>query len=100
MASYMRMSRTVPIGLLVSNRDEVEVRLAPGEVFTLRGDRRGVRIVCTSGRLWVTQAGDPADHALWQGERFRVSKPGTVVIQGIPHGEARLLDSPRDAQTN
>lgn len=90
MASYVRMNRTVPIGQLVSNRDEVEVRLAPGEVFSLTGDRRGARIVCATGGLWLTQADDPNDHYLKQGDRFLVSKPGTVVIQGIPEGKLKV----------
>ena len=93
MAAYWQLSRNAPIGRLVSNDAEVEVRLGRGEVFTLNGDHRDWQIVCEDGRLWVTQANDPDDHALTPGQQFRVSKPGAVVVQGMPRGAARIRAS-------
>lgn len=90
MAAYLQLSRNAPIGRLVSPEAEVEVRLEPGQVFTLNGDRRGLRIICKQGRLWVTQTADPCDYALGPGEQFRISRAGTVVIQGLPGGEIRI----------
>ena len=90
MAAYWQSSRDAPIGRLVSRESDVEVRLEPEQVFALSGDRRGWRIICETGRLWITQSGDPIDHALNPGQQFRVDKPGTVVIQGLPGGAARI----------
>ncbi len=90
MAAYWQLSRNAPIGRLVSNDPAVEVRLGPGEVFTLSGDRQGWRVMCEVGRLWITQAGDPKDYILGPGQQFRVSTSGGVVIQGLPSGEAYL----------
>lgn len=90
MAAYWELSRNAPIGRLVSIDTEVAVRLGPGEVFTLTGDRRGWRIDCAEGQLWITQADDPADYILRQGQYLNPSKAGTIVVQGMPRGEARI----------
>ncbi len=94
MTTYWQLSRSAPIGRLVSNDSKIDVRLGPGELFTLSGDRRGWNIACAGGRLWITQAGDPIDYALNTGEQFRVSRSGVVVIQGMPHGDARITYKP------
>ncbi len=91
MAAYLQLTHNAPIGRFVSSDSEVEVRLRPDQVLTLSGDRRGWSIVCESGRLWITQTGDPLDYNLNPGEQFRVSKPGVVVIQGLPGGDARIV---------
>ena len=93
MAAYWQLSRNAPIGRLVSAGNEVEVRLGPGEVFSLNGDRRGWKIACERGSLWITQFGDLDDYPLERGQEFLVSKIGTVVIQGLPRGEARVSTS-------
>ena len=93
MTAYWQLSRNAPIGRLVSAGTEVEVRLGPGEVFSLNGDRRGWKVICGKGKLWITQFDDPDDHPLGQGQEFLVSKTGTVVIQGLPRGEARVSAS-------
>jgi hypothetical protein len=97
MAAYWQLNRNAPIGRLVSADADVEVRLGPGEVFSLNGDRRGWKIACERGKLWITQFDDPDDHPLGQGQEFWVSKTGTVVIQGLPRGEARVSTSPPTA---
>ncbi len=91
MTSYIRRMQNVRVGQLVSNCDELEVRLVPGEVFTLNGDSRGLQIVCETGKLWITQVDDPVDYVIKRGERFFASGTGKVVIQGVPHGKARVI---------
>ena len=66
----------------------VEVCLAPRQAFTLQGDHRGVRLTALQGTLWVTQQGDAQDYLLRPGEAFTITRPGTVVVQGMR--EARL----------
>lgn len=91
MAAYWQLSRDVPIGRFVSRDSEVEVHLRPDQVLTLSGDRRGWSVVCEAGTLWITQDGDPKDHAIGPGEQFRVSRSGVVVIQGVPSGDVRIV---------
>ncbi len=61
----------------------LEMALGPREVRRLPGDRRGLRITCASGALWLTQAGDSEDHYLAPHEQFTVTKEGAVVVQGM-----------------
>ncbi len=61
----------------------LEIELGPREVRRLAGDHRGLRIACTAGMLWVTQAGDPDDYYLGTAEEFTLTKPGAVVVQGM-----------------
>ncbi len=61
----------------------LEMRLDQREVRRLDGNACGTQILCAGGRLWVTQQGDPDDHFLCSGDRFTVTRPGPVVIQGM-----------------
>ncbi len=64
--------------------DVLEIELAPRGVRRLVGDHRGLRIKCTTGALWITQDGDLGDYCLGAAEQFTVTRPGTVVLQGMP----------------
>jgi len=70
---------------------ELDLSLQPGQVLALNGDERGVQLVCSVGRLWVTQADDQEDYMLSGGDKFVVSKPGTVVVQAVRQGKLRLV---------
>ena len=78
------------IGRVVSNSEVVEVSLADGELFTMSGDRRGIRLASLGGGLWITQSGDPEDHWLQPGQSFVVSRKGKVVVTGMPCGTLRV----------
>lgn len=79
------------MGTLISNSQDVEFCLFPDEVFKMQADSRGVQIVCQKGRLWITQATDPQDYVLMAGDKFVVTRPGVVLIQGVREGRARLI---------
>ena len=79
------------IGHVVSNSEAVEVSLSAGELFALQNDKRGVRLESVSGGLWVTQTGDPEDHWLPEGQTFMVSRPGKVVVMGLPQAHLRVI---------
>ncbi len=68
----------------------LEMELGPREVRRLAGDRRGLRITCAGGTLWVTQAGDPEDYYVGAAEEFTVTKAGPVVVQGMQAGQAEI----------
>ena len=61
----------------------MDLQLTRGELLTLEPGRTGVRIRCRSGRLWVTQAGDPRDHLLGAGQELLLTRRGRVVITAL-----------------
>ena len=58
------------------------------------GDRRGVKLRCQSGEVWITQPGDFVDHMVAAGREFVITRPGRVVIQALTQ-EACLADNVR-----
>jgi hypothetical protein len=59
------------------------ISLGRREVLVLSGEACQRQILCGAGVLWITQDGDPVDHILERGERFTVTRPGRVVVQGM-----------------
>ena len=59
------------------------VTLAREEIKALRGDQRWRVVFCHRGMLWITQANDPEDHVIKDGEAFLISKKGTVLIKAL-----------------
>lgn len=62
--------------------------LAKGALLRQR-DARGHGVAVFSGRLWVTQDGDPRDHVVDAGESLRFDRDGLVIMQAL--ADARLL---------
>lgn len=58
------------------------MKLEQGRVLRLE-DAAGVLIGCTGGVLWITEAGDPRDHLVIAGGRWRVCGPGVVVVEAM-----------------
>lgn len=83
-------NKRAAIGQVVSNSEALEVSLAQGELFAMRGDQRGTRLEGLTGGLWVTQSGDPEDHWVPAGQTFVVSRKGKVVVTGTPKGTLRV----------
>jgi hypothetical protein len=74
------------VRLLLAGRPRRRVRAAtrlrlPANA-TLRADGP-VTVHCTHGALWVTQAGDPADHVVPARQSWHTSRRGRVVIQAL-----------------
>ncbi len=68
-----------------------EINLAGAELLKLEPGKPGARVICTTGALWLTQQDDPHDHVLKAGQSFTLRQPGTVLVQGVPHGKALIL---------
>ena len=62
---------------------QFEYCLAAQEVESLDGITAGSAVVCTGGVLWLTQAGDPQDYLLREGEMFVAERPGMVLVQAL-----------------
>jgi hypothetical protein len=58
----------------------VTLTLPVGATQTLRGCA-GALLEVTSGRLWITEPGDPDDHFLSRGDTRRLCGNGPVVLQ-------------------
>ena len=62
---------------------EPRCELRRGETVSVDGDRRGQKLRCIDGHLWITQAGDAMDHLVAGGREFVITRPGRVVIQAL-----------------
>ena len=60
-----------------------DIQLQKGEVWRAEGDLRGEVFQCQKGMLWITQQGDLNDYILNPGERFWVTRPGTVLVESV-----------------
>ncbi|OGO27787.1 MAG: hypothetical protein A2136_06790 [Chloroflexi bacterium RBG_16_54_11] len=60
-----------------------DITLARFKTWDMQGDRRGDVISCSTGNLWITQAGDLKDYILESGQDFWVTRTGTVVVQAL-----------------
>ncbi len=49
----------------------------------MEGDRRGTRIRCHDGILWITLAGERADRILRLGEDCTITRRGLVLVEGL-----------------
>ena len=65
----------------VLSRDEL-IRVEPGRV--------PLAIACRRGTCLLTQAGDPEDHVLLAGDRFRPARRGLVVVWAFTDAEVEL----------
>ena len=86
----------------ISNKYDLDVRILPdvraeidlngAELLSLSVEQRRTRmIICTEGTLWLTQQDDQNDHVLKPGQSFAVVHNGTVLVQGLPAGKARIM---------
>ena len=57
-------------------------RLAHRRILNLH-DRRGDRVECLDGSVWITQDGDPRDVVLDAGESFTLDRPGTALVYAL-----------------
>src|SRR5688500_1783058 len=55
--------------------------LADGEVWSFLPGRGGMWVRCTTGSIWVTQAGSAADAVLARGDVFVTDARGRVAVQ-------------------
>ena len=61
------------------------------QTFQLRA-RRGERIDCRTGQLWITQDGDPRDVVLRAGESFDLDRGTPTIVQALETATVLILD--------
>ena len=69
------------------------LRLAPDEVVRLQ-PRRVERLRVADGRIWLTQAGSPADVLLERGEEWASERGARVVLQGVGRACVEVVSRP------
>jgi len=69
----------------------MELLLSKNETLVIDGDHRGETLLCTSGTLWVTQAGDARDYVLSVGKSLNLSGSGRVVAWALSDAALRCL---------
>lgn len=58
---------------------------------------RGLRVLCTAGRIWLTEADGSGDVFLGPGERHTILGPGLVLLEGLGDGRVCLVRPPGGA---
>lgn len=75
------------------HQDRSLLRMPQHQVYRVSDSWPRTRIVCESGLLWVTSAGDPEDHLLKPGDSFVANRGGKVVIEAIRDSQVRLVSA-------
>ncbi|EFF77625.1 DUF2917 domain-containing protein [Achromobacter piechaudii] len=68
-------------------------RLASGSTMLLRR-ASGVRIVCRSGTVWISEYRRVDDSVLQAGDCLTVGSDRDVVLSGLPDAQVALLSQP------
>lgn len=71
----------------------MEILLPDQETMSIDPVPKNLRIVCRSGRIWLTQSGDSRDVLLRAGESFTTTRRGQLVLWAL--ADARLAISAR-----
>ncbi len=72
--------------------------LRPGETVSFTPLRRGTAVVCISGIVHVTQAGDARDYVLREGDSAQMGARGKVVMSCFRGPAAVLIEGGRRRQ--
>jgi len=71
----------------------MEILLPEHETMSIEPVPENLRIVCRSGRIWLTQSNDSRDFLLRAGESFNASRRGQLVLWAL--ADARIAISAR-----
>lgn len=61
----------------------MDIVLNNSEIICIDGDARNLAISCHSGRLWITQPGDPNDYLIAPGEQFSITRKGRIAVTAL-----------------
>jgi serine/threonine protein phosphatase PrpC len=71
----------------------MDILLPENETMSIDPVPENLRIVCRSGRVWLTQTGDSRDFLLREGEAFTATRRGQIVLWAL--AETRIEVSAR-----
>ena len=68
----------------------MDIVLNNGEIICVDGDARNLAVSCHSGRLWLTQPGDPNDYMITPGESFTITRKGKIAVTAMDDARVRF----------
>jgi len=71
----------------------MDILVPENETMSINPVPENLRIVCRSGRIWLTQTGDSRDFLLREGEVFTATRRGQIVLWAL--ADARIDVSAR-----
>jgi hypothetical protein len=71
-------------------RTQPAVHLQRRGIERLQRIKRGTRLVCDAGILWVTQAGDRRDYVLLPGDDLSLKARGKVLVEAMRDADFHL----------
>jgi len=74
-----------------NHQSKLGLTLEQGAIVDLRPPREGVAIGVQTGKLWITQTGDPTDHVLTAGESFTACGNGMLVVQALETSRMKTI---------
>ena len=72
----------------------VVLQMRPDELLAVAG----VRLAVESGRVWVTRAGDPADHVLDRGAVMQIEPGARALVGAEGPAQVAVTAVPRDVR--
>lgn len=75
----------------------MEILLPENETMSIDPVPENLRIVCRSGRIWLTQSGDSRDFLLRAGESFNASRRGQLVLWALAAAQVDITSRAQEA---
>jgi hypothetical protein len=75
----------------------MEILLAENETMSIDPVPENLRIVCRSGRIWLTQSGDSRDFLLRAGESFSAAQRGRIVLWTLAAAQVDITSRTQEA---
>lgn len=85
------------IGIRPQGEMIMEILLPENETLSIDKVPENVRIVCRSGRIWLTQSGDSRDFLLHAGESFTSKSRGQLVLWALAAAQVDISSQAREA---
>ena len=70
---------------------EVKIRMRHHDFQRINTVKPGSTLLCDTGVLWVTQAGDHQDYVLMPGQKMTVTKRGKVLVEAMRDADLYIV---------
>jgi hypothetical protein len=70
---------------------KVKIRMRHHDFQHINTVKPGSTLLCDTGVLWVTQAGDRQDYVLMPGQKMTVTKRGKVLVEAMRDADFYIL---------
>jgi len=70
---------------------KTKIRMPRHAYQRMNNIRPGSTLLCDTGVLWVTQAGDYQDYVLLPGQKMKVTRRGKVLVEAMRDADFHVL---------